>query len=292
MYVIFSTLLKITFLIFIVIVVRLRKSTLLIMEPLYKQVKNYPDKWYNKTGWVIFWMIFFLPVGAYGLWNSDKLSISEKAGLCVGYLFLLVIALSDNGPKYPTASNNTFEQPALSAPKYDPPTDDLSVNWSYSENQDRMSGVKTRFASIQSDERLKFDFPYNGGTTFTLSLRHSKEGDDVILQCDKCQFIHSYAGDNSIQVKFDQGSPETYSFSDATDGSSDLIFIQSTSRFINKLKKSNHILIGAEFYQSGTRYIDFSVKGLDWNNLRITPSGLNRVKLNQILGVYPVNAIY
>lgn len=231
------------------------------MKPLYKQPSDYPDTWYNQTGWVIFWIVIFFPIGFYGLWKSDRLSTGWKFALVIGFIFLYALLFSQEDQKYPVVET---KKPGLNAPVYDPPVDNDYIKWDYSESSDRMTGKTRKYAKIDCDDKINFDFPYNGGSTFALTIRKSGSKNEILLSCDKCQFLHSYSGDNYVQVKFDNGSPESYSFVNASDGSSDVIFIESSKRFINKLKKSNHLLIRAEFYQA-TKDIDFSVKGLDWN---------------------------
>ena len=139
-------------------------------------------------------------------------------------------------------------------------------SWGYSEDEDRMTSVKNFYASSRATSLIDFDFPYNGGSQFTLFVRKmGGKRSEIVLQCDKCQFIHSYGEDNYVKVKFDDRKPERYSFNTAADGSSDIIFIEGASRFIANLKKSKHVLIGADFYQAGTKYMDFNVDGLNWN---------------------------
>ncbi|MCF2517135.1 hypothetical protein [Dyadobacter sp. CY351] len=137
-------------------------------------------------------------------------------------------------------------------------------NWSYNENIDRMTSAPKKTAQTVSTNTLDFDFPYNGGTSFTLLVRNAGNGNDVILSCSKCQFIHSFTDTNLLKVRFDENKAESFPFEMSTDHSSDLVFIGSESKFLKKLKKANHLIIGAEFYQEGVRYIDFDVSNFKW----------------------------
>lgn len=137
--------------------------------------------------------------------------------------------------------------------------------WTYPESVDRMTNEKKHYAELISSNKVDFKFPYNGGSTFIITLMRNNGKNDVLLTVDKGQFIHRFSSSNEITVKFDDGKPIKFPFVMPTDGSSDNIFIENSDKFISKLKKSKQLLIGAEFYQEGTQYIEFYTSGLEWN---------------------------
>lgn len=147
-----------------------------------------------------------------------------------------------------------------------PAESETSKNWSYEETTDKMTSKKSYFASTQSTNEVQFEFPYNGGSVFTLTVRKMSGRPGVVLSISKGQFISSYGETNSVKVKFDDGSPISFSYGMAADGSHDMIFIENTSKFISKLKRAKKLLIGAEFYQAGTQYAEFDVNGLEWSH--------------------------
>ena len=134
-------------------------------------------------------------------------------------------------------------------------------NWEYNEKEDPMTSKKDFFATLPSTNTIEFEFPYNGGSKFYLNVR--KKGQiDIFLNSDKCQFSTR----KSIKVRFDDEKPMTFSFNEPSDGSSNIIFINSEKLFLEKLKKSKKLLIEAEFYNEGLRIIEFYSEGLKWNH--------------------------
>lgn len=137
--------------------------------------------------------------------------------------------------------------------------------WTYSESKDKMDNSITRTASIKSENRIDFKFPYSGGTSFTLSLRKKNSNQDVMLTCSKCQFTGQLAFDNeTLRIKFDDEDSRNYSYGGPSDYSSDLIFINSEQQFISKLRLSKKLMIEAHFYDHGSSIIEFDTYGLDW----------------------------
>lgn len=127
-----------------------------------------------------------------------------------------------------------------------------------------MRGTTTRFASIESQNQLQFNFPYNGGSTGRLTLR-DKSGDlNVMLSIDKGQFTCNPFSNNTVAVKFDSGSILRFRCTGTSDGTSNVIFLESEHRFLNGLKRSQHAIIEAEFFQAGPQQFKFNTAGLKW----------------------------
>lgn len=239
--------------------------------------KTVDNKWYHKIWLVSLLVVFLPPVGFYGLYKMDNWPASVRWIILVAYLGIMVAAskepsISDkqslSSESYP---KGVSPEKTIDVNRDSSHTDVDSIfanlsNWVYNEYIDRMTSKKRYVALVQSENKIDFDFPYNGGSTFTLFVRKEGGENNVFLRCDKCQFIHRYGQANTIKAKFDDGSPVSYSFSEAADGSSDIIFINSANAFIGRLKKAKHLLIGAEFYQEGTKYIDFEVENLKWKH--------------------------
>jgi len=141
-----------------------------------------------------------------------------------------------------------------------------STGWTYSENEDKMTSKKTYHASIDAKELLHFDAPYDGGCAAVLFVRKMAEETDVFVQFSKAQLIiDSYDGSN-FRVRFDDKPSSTYTFVSASDHSSDVAFLKNTSKFLKNLKNSKKVIIEMEFYQQGTRAIEFDTEGLQWNH--------------------------
>lgn len=141
--------------------------------------------------------------------------------------------------------------------------------WAYNTEVDEMTDSKSKYAYLKSDNYADFDFPYNGGSYMTISIRHTKKwGLDVYLSISKGQFLCSeYQGTDKITARFDDGTPIKFRTTEPDDGSSDLIFIvdSKAQAFVNKCKKAKSIKIEASFYQEGNRVFKFSVdEPLEW----------------------------
>ena len=138
--------------------------------------------------------------------------------------------------------------------------------WTYSEKEDKMTSSQTHYAEIEANEVLRFGFPYDGGSTATLTLRtKNKSNKDIYLRISKGQF-KSDSGGGSVKIRFDDNTAKNYSYSEASDGSSDIIFLNNVNSITEKLKKSKVVLIQVEFYQEGLRTIEFYTEGLNWEH--------------------------
>ena len=72
---------------------------------------------------------------------------------------------------------------------------DAETKWTYSENIDEMTEKKTFFASLTSDNKVDFDFPYEGGSSLSINVRQSpKYGKDVYFTISKGQFTDIFNG--------------------------------------------------------------------------------------------------
>lgn len=140
----------------------------------------------------------------------------------------------------------------------------LKTSWVYSEDIDEMDNTETYYASTTSTNEVEFDFPYNGGSTFQLLIRNIKGKNEVIITVSKGQFVSSYI-DNNVRVKFDDAQPVNYSYSESTSASADLIFINNSSAFISKLKKSKSLWVEATFFNEGNIIMKFDTEGFEWD---------------------------
>jgi len=127
-----------------------------------------------------------------------------------------------------------------------------------------MRGTVEKFARIDSANLLDFKFPYNGGSTATLTLR-SDPRLNVILEVNKGQFLCDQYSHTSVSVKFDSGAISKFRCNTASDGRSNEIFIEGEGRFLASLRRASKVVIEPEFYQEGRQQIAFNVRGLKWN---------------------------
>ncbi len=120
----------------------------------------------------------------------------------------------------------------------------------------------TQFASTVSSNTLDFTFPYTGTQHARLTLRkHPRMGLDVIVQIERGQFVCRIDG-CALMVRFDEGQAERFYGAGAADGTSTILFIRPSDRFMARVRKAKRVRIEAQFYQQGIRVLDFPADDL------------------------------
>ncbi len=142
---------------------------------------------------------------------------------------------------------------------------EVKSNWTYEESKDKMTNESSFFASSTSTNTIEFQFPYNGGSNFSLTVRNKGKENEIIIQVSKGQFMPSISGDETLRVKFDDEKPEVYTYNGAADGSADYIFLNESEQFLKKLKTAKKVMIEAPFYEAGRQFMEFDVAGLTWS---------------------------
>jgi hypothetical protein len=165
-----------------------------------------------------------------------------------------VTSVDASAPPVPEA--NSMAEPAAPA---DP--------WSYHSSEDKVRGGQSYFASATSTNSVHLDFPYEGGSTLTMTVRHSPASDaDVLLILSSGQLLcHSYDGCYAT-VRFDDKPAERVELSESADNSSDTVFVSDAASFIEKLKKAKKAIVELEIYQAGRPQFEFDVHGLKWQH--------------------------
>lgn len=144
-----------------------------------------------------------------------------------------------------------------------------SVTWKIHTDIDDMTDTKNIWASIRSTNFVNQKFPYQGKTYATITIRYMKKyGYDVIIEIDKGQIVGiDVSGTNYITARFDEGTPMNYYFDDASDGSTEHVFLRNVKDFINRCKKAKDIKVDIPMYQFGKPVFKFHVdKALVWPN--------------------------
>lgn len=140
-------------------------------------------------------------------------------------------------------------------------------SWDYSESIDEMTDKMTYFATIESENSVDFDFPYEGGSTLYFTLRQSPQyGNDIYIQISKGQFNSGVNGTN-IKMRFDDNEFFTVHCNQPSDYSQDLLFLQGYKKIVNQLKNSEKMKISVEFFNEGERTFSFKTADLQWNHL-------------------------
>ncbi|MEH3108119.1 MAG: zinc-ribbon domain-containing protein [Sphingomonas fennica] len=225
--------------------------------------------------------------------QQDNAKRGGKAGRKVGIalaivlFFIVMIAISGGSQKTDTslvsASSENLSEPNAATDAVNTLDDrgepagmgsDASAGvsqpsspWSYSEDEDKMHGGKSYFATTTSTNSIRQDSPYDAETTMRMTVRRMpSSGTDVVFTVSSGQLMcPSYEGCSGM-VRFDTGSPERISFNGPADNSSDTIFVVGAKRFIGKLKNSKKLLLEKTMYNAGDPQFEFDVSGLKWEH--------------------------
>lgn len=176
----------------------------------------------------------------------------------------IAVALSGSPQPEPKAAAIADESPALaaSAPQVPPPP----KTWEIRTWKDEMRDAENKTACLTSTNRVQLNWPYQSQHVDLCIRKSARHGQDayVALQGSGQFICRSYDG-CSVKVRVDDRPVAGYSASDASDGSSDIIFINSTSRFITAVRGARTILIEAEFYEAGLQQMRFETdENLTW----------------------------
>jgi len=142
-----------------------------------------------------------------------------------------------------------------------------SLKWNVYTTTDEMTDSKNIFAVLRSDNYISQDFPYEGETYSSITLRYTKKyGYDVLIQIDKGQIDgRSYNGTDYITARFDGSSPKNYFINESSDGDPKIVFLRNAKEFLNKCKTAKNIKIDIPLYQAGRPVFKFHVdKALEW----------------------------
>ena len=145
----------------------------------------------------------------------------------------------------------------------------LADKWRYRVDADPMTSKKARYASIDSENTLNFDFPYQGEQHGTLILRdHPIHGRDVMITIDKGQILCQSYEDCTIRVRFDEGSPQRWNAAGPADNRSTMIFLRNEGAFIQRLRAAKVVRIQIPVYQEGEPMLEFHIGGFDYSKFR------------------------
>ena len=133
--------------------------------------------------------------------------------------------------------------------------------WNFTIKKDDMTDTNNIWATISSDDFISQQFPYEGATYASITVRYMKKyGYDVLIEITKGQIDGSeYYGTDYITARFDGGSPKKYHFNESADGSSEVVFLRSSSDFIKRCKQAKDIKIDIPIYQAGRPVFTFHV---------------------------------
>jgi hypothetical protein len=139
--------------------------------------------------------------------------------------------------------------------------------WSYSQDEDKVRGGTTFYATTKSTNSIAQSFPYDSDTTMEMTVRKSPAyGTDVILTISSGQMMcPSYEGCSGT-VRFDNGRPQHVRFNGPADADSESVFLVGAKQFIDKLKTAKKVTVEKTLYEAGSPQFEFDVHGLKWDH--------------------------
>jgi len=210
--------------------------------------------------------------------------VGRTIGIAAAAILALIFIIGlMNGRSLPEASaieNNAdmlADQMEMQADNLDAMADTVSAGakpvaepadpWSYSQDEDKVRGGTSYFASTTSTNAIHQDPPYEADTRMRMTVRRMpSSGTDVVLTISSGQLMcPSYEGCSGT-VRFDNGPAERVRFNGPADNSSDTIFIIGAKSFIAKLKKAKKVIIEKTLYEAGEPQFEFDVSGLKWDH--------------------------
>ena len=138
------------------------------------------------------------------------------------------------------------------------------AGWKYETKINKMTSAKDLFCTVQSNESLNLDFPYEGVNFGTITVRKMDGDVDILISIMKGQIYGGYENE-FFKARFDDGKQITFSFLTPSDNSSETIFVENTSKFLKKLKLSKKVLIQIPLHQNGNQILEFNTQGLKFN---------------------------
>lgn len=160
----------------------------------------------------------------------------------------------------PVAENAVSAAPVAAPTEVSP----VGQQWTYSVNEEQMTGGMRKLASVSSTNTVQFGFPYTGSQNGHLTLRTDpRYGKDVIFRIEQGQILCTSYDGCTVQVRFDDEKPMNFSASAPADHSSETVFIDDYARFLAKMKKAKRVRVSLNIYQNGRPVFDFDVSGFD-----------------------------
>lgn len=200
--------------------------------------------------------------------NTSKKSflggcLGGAIGIVIGVVILLAICLFTCARACSDAVDETNSEQVENIA--------TSQNWQYDSVADPMNDKYTYTAKIKSTNYHEFEFPYNGKTYCSVTIRKSStKGEDVIIKIDKGQILNNDFGvspENSILVRFDDKPAKKYNIAGSSDGDSEFAFVKNSKDFIQNAKTAITMKIEMTVFNEGRRIYEFnSTEALNWNH--------------------------
>lgn len=145
------------------------------------------------------------------------------------------------------------------------PKQPVVSNWNVSDDVDPMTDKVTHIACSTSKNEVHLNPPYSSVDARLCVRKSPKYGLDVFiaLNGDGQILCRSYDG-CTVHVRYDSGQRQAISASGASDGSSNVVFLNGESRIVEQLKSAESFKVELEFYEAGDQMLEFDTGGFEW----------------------------
>jgi hypothetical protein len=138
-----------------------------------------------------------------------------------------------------------------------------NVNWEYESEPNEMDNDTTLYAKTTSLNLIDQAMPYEA-TNGIITIRKMHNKNEVIFSINSGQLLAGVTDDRVARIKFDNDKPISVGYRGTSDYRSDVVFFDSPSLLVSKLKKAQKVIVQIEIYQAGAPQFTFDVEGLKW----------------------------
>ena len=142
--------------------------------------------------------------------------------------------------------------------------------WEYAGASDPMGTGRSDWACRLSVTDVNLNSPYPDQRARLCLRKSTRHGDDIYVTLpDGGQFICRVYNGCTVRVRFDDGPATAWTALEASDGSSNILFLRGASRFFTRVRGTKRVLIEAEFYEAGVQTMEWSTADLHLENLTL-----------------------
>ena len=195
----------------------------------------------------------------------------KKQTMKTKILFLAVILLSTIGCNTTINKNQKHEITKMDSIRQDSiikleiahNIDSMQINWSYTQDTDKMTSDISQFAVINSIDKVSDDSYAHLGR---ITIRKKEGKTEIILSLSSG--IFNMRDGIDVKIKFDKNTPIDIHGDETSDGSYDVTFLENDkcTNLLNKIETSKKMMVKVEVYDEGFKTMEFNTINLKWNN--------------------------
>lgn len=136
------------------------------------------------------------------------------------------------------------------------------TKWELSNSSSKMSNDSIISATIESDNEVEFDFPYEGKQRAKLSLwtTTNSNTDYLTFSIERGQIVCGFGKGCSVDIKVDDEDAVSVKGTPPSDGTSTYITVDLDAGLAAKLKRAKKILAQPTIFQNGYPVFEFDAK--------------------------------